>query len=129
MVKILLVEDDDLMIRMYNRLFTIHGYQTEIAENGEEGFTKAKQFQPDLILLDVMMPKMNGLELVKKLKEDEETKDIIIVLLTNLGIQEKLDEAIQMGVATYIIKSNHQPEEIIRIVEEQLIKKSTNIST
>ena len=124
MPKILLVEDDGLMSRMYGRLFTYEGYTVEVAADGEAGFVKAKEFQPDLILLDVMMPKMNGLELIKKLKEDERTRNIILVLLTNLGIQEKLDEAMRLGAMGCIIKSNHSPEEVVKMVEGFLNKKN-----
>jgi CheY-like chemotaxis protein len=107
---------------MYGRLFTYEGYDVQVSADGEAGFVKAKEFQPDLILLDMMMPKLNGLELLKKLKEDERTRHIMVVLLTNLGIQEKLDEALQMGAAACIIKSNHSPEEIIKMVEDLLAK-------
>jgi len=123
MVKVLLIEDDGLMSRMYGRIFTYEGYDVEIAADGEAGFVKAKEFQPDIILLDVMMPKMNGLELVKKLKEDERTRHIMVVLLTNLGIQEKLDQAMQLGAAGIITKSNHSPEEVVKMVEGFLSKK------
>jgi CheY-like chemotaxis protein len=125
MPKILLVEDDGLMSRMYGRIFVHEGYTVEIAADGEAGFVKAKEFQPDLILLDVMMPKMNGLELIQKLKEDERTRHIMVVLLTNLGIQEKLDEAMQLGAAGVIAKSNHSPEEVTKMVAEFLAKKSS----
>ena len=128
MAKILLIEDDGLMSRMYGRLFTLEGYDVEIASDGEAGFVKAKEFQPDLILLDVMMPRMNGLELIQKLKEDERTRNIIVALLTNLGIQEKLDEAMRLGAAACITKSNHSTEEVIEIVEDLLSKKPVNVS-
>lgn len=126
MAKILLVEDDDLMVRMYGRIFFHEGYETEIARDGEAGFVKAKEFQPDLILLDIMMPKMDGLELIQKLKADERTRDITVVLLTNLGIQEKLDEAMRFGAAAVITKINHSPDEITKIVEDLLNKKNTS---
>jgi CheY-like chemotaxis protein len=113
---------------MYGRLFSYEGYDVEIAADGEAGFVKAKEFQPDLILLDVMMPRMNGLELMQKLKEDDRTRDIIVVLLTNLGIQEKLDQAMQLGAAAIITKSDHQPEEIIKIVTNLLSKKKLSSS-
>jgi CheY-like chemotaxis protein len=124
--KILLVEDDGLMSRMYGRLFGFAGYDTEIAVDGEDGLAKANEFKPDIILLDVMMPKMNGLELIKKLKEDPQTHDIMVVLLTNLGIQEKLDEAMAIGAAACITKSNHQPEEIVQMIADLLSKKNSN---
>jgi CheY-like chemotaxis protein len=128
MAKILLVEDDGLMSRMYGRLFAYEGYDVEVAADGEAGFVKAKEFQPDLILLDVMMPRMNGLELIQKLKEESRTRDITLVLLTNLGIQEKIDEAMRLGAAGCIIKSNHSPEEVIKLVEGFLTKNATNAS-
>ena len=124
MAKILLVEDDGLMSRMYGRLFSYEGYDVEVAADGEAGLVKAREYQPDLILLDVMMPRMNGLELIKKLREDERTRHIMVVLLTNLGIQEKLDEAMQLGAVGCIIKSNHSPEEVIKMVEDFLSKKA-----
>ena len=123
MPKILLVEDDGLMSRMYDRLFSFAGYEVEVAEDGEAGFVKAKEFLPDLILLDVMMPRMNGLEVIQKLKEEPKTRNIIVVLLTNLGIQEKLDEAMQLGAAAVITKSNHQPDEIVEMVANLLKEK------
>jgi CheY-like chemotaxis protein len=123
--KILLIEDDGLMSRMYGRLFSYEGYDVQIAADGEAGFVKAKEWQPDLILLDVMMPKMNGLELMQKLREDPRTREIMVVLLTNLGIQEKLDEAMRLGATGCIIKSNHSPEEVIKMVEEFMSKKKT----
>jgi CheY-like chemotaxis protein len=124
--KILLVEDDGLMSRMYDRIFSHEGYDVQVAADGEAGFVKAKEFQPDLILLDVMMPKLNGLELIKKLREDERTRHIMVVMLTNLGIQEKLDEAMRLGAAGCIIKSNHTPEEVVKMVEEFMSKKGSN---
>jgi CheY-like chemotaxis protein len=128
MAKILLIEDDGLMSRMYGRLFTYEGYDVEIAADGEAGFVKAKEFQPDLILLDVMMPRMNGLELIQKLKQDDRTRNIDVILLTNLGIQEKLDEAMSYGAVACITKSNHSPDEVIKLVKDVLSKKSVSIS-
>jgi CheY-like chemotaxis protein len=123
MAKILLIEDDGLMSRMFGRLFSFAGYQVEIADDGQAGYEKAKQFLPDLILLDVMMPKLNGLEVIQRLKADPQTQNIMIVLLTNLGLQDKIDEAIKMGATACIIKSNHQPEEIVKMVADFLSKK------
>ncbi len=84
MAKILIIEDDSMMSRMYQNSFSIEGFVTEIAKDGEEGIVKAKDIKPSLILLDVMMPKMNGLEALDLLKADSSTKDIPVVMLTNL---------------------------------------------
>ena len=122
MIKILLVEDDALMIRMYRRVFTHAGYMVDIAKDGQEGWEKVKANPPDLILLDVMMPMVNGLELLKKLKADPKLKEILVVLLTNLGIQGELDKAIKEGAVEYIIKSNHPPGEVMQMIKEILNK-------
>lgn len=120
MHKILLIEDDDIMSRMYKKLFTYKGYDINVAENGEEGFRKAKQFKPDLILLDVMMPKMNGFETLDKLKTEAKTKNIKVILLSNLGLQEELDKAIKKGAIKYVIKNENSPSEVLEIVNSFL---------
>lgn len=120
MAKILIVEDDEVLGRMYQKLFAYQGYQVEIAQNGLEGFKKAKAMLPDLMILDVMMPKLNGLQLLKKLKSNVSTKGITIVLLTNLGIQEELDKALKNGAIKYIIKSDNGPEKVFEMIQKLL---------
>lgn len=123
MTKILLVEDDDLMVRMYERVFTHAGYLVDIAKDGQEGWGKIQNNPPDLILLDVMMPNINGLELLAKIKADQKFKDMLVVLLTNLGIQGELDKAIKKGAVQYIIKSNHPPDEVLEMVRKILVDR------
>lgn len=122
MIKILIVEDDELMIRMYERIFTHAGYSVDVAKDGQEGWEKIQENPPDLILLDVMMPNVNGLELLKKLKAEPKFKDILVVLLTNLGIQGEIDKAIKSGAAECIVKSNYPPSEVVGMVKEILNK-------
>ena len=118
--KILIVEDDEVLGRMYKKLFEFKNYDVNLVQDGLSAFSQAKKFEPNLILLDIMMPKMNGLEVLEKLKKDNETKIIPVILMTNLGIQEELDKAINNGALRYIIKNDHQPEDIFKIVEEIL---------
>jgi twitching motility two-component system response regulator PilH len=118
--KILLVEDDEFMSRMFNKLFIRNGFDFQIAGNGEEALDKIRDFIPDLILLDIMLPKMNGLEFLEKIKANPETKDIKVILLTNLGLKEELDRAIKMGAIKYIIKSDQAPMEVVKVVEKVL---------
>lgn len=122
MTKILLVEDDSLMIRMYERVFTHAGYSVDVAHDGQEGWKKINKEPPDLVLLDVMMPRVNGLELLTKLKADPKLKDILVVLLTNLGVQGEIDKAIKAGVVQCIIKSDYPPSEVLEMVKEILSK-------
>ncbi len=120
MAKILIVEDDPLMSRMYQKIFTFEKYEVEMAADGQEGFEKAKTVKPDLIMLDVMMPKMNGLETLDKLKIDPDTKAIPVVMLTNLAGQKDAETALSKGAVKYIIKSEHEPKEVADQVREIL---------
>ena len=120
MAKILVVEDDPLMSRMYQKIFTFEKYDVEMAGDGQEGFEKAKTVKPNLIMLDVMMPKMNGLETLDKLKIDPDTKSIPVVMLTNLAGQKDAETALSKGAVKYIIKSEHEPKEVADMVREIL---------
>lgn len=121
MTKILLVDDDPLMVRMYQKKFEVDGYEVETAINGEEGFNKAKKIKPNLILLDIMMPKLNGLETLKKIKEDKDIKNIPVILLTNLGgSQEDAEKGLSLGAVSYLIKANYSPKEVVDKVKEIL---------
>lgn len=117
MRKILLVEDDGLMARMYQRVFSHEGYSVEVAKDGQEGWERIAKNPPDLILLDVMMPKLNGLELLAKIKENEKTKAVKVVLLTNLGVQEEIDKALKNGAVKYLAKSDHSPADVAVMVK------------
>ena len=120
MAKLLIVEDDPLMSRMYQKIFTFEKYEVELAHDGQEGLDKAREFKPTLILLDVMMPKMNGLELLGKLKADPDLKKIPVVMLTNLAGEKDAEEALAAGAVKYIIKSEYDPKAIAEMVKEVL---------
>lgn len=124
MEKILLIEDDQLLIRMYQRKFKSDGYDLCVALNGEEGLGQAREFHPDLIMMDIMMPRMNGLEALEKLKADAKLKDIPVILLTNLGgAQEDIERGLKMGAVAYIVKSDARPDEVVKKVKEVLGSK------
>ncbi|MEK7626519.1 MAG: response regulator [Patescibacteria group bacterium] len=120
MTKILITEDDPLMSRMYQKIFTFEGYDVEMAGNGQECLDKARTNTPTLILLDVMMPVMNGLVTLEKLKADPVTKAIPVVMLTNLAGQQDAESALAKGAVKYIIKSEHDPKEVADMVKEIL---------
>jgi CheY-like chemotaxis protein len=120
MAKILVVEDDPLMSRMYQKIFTFEGYDVDMASDGQEGLDKARETKPTLILLDVMMPKLNGLQVLEKLKADPETKGIPVVMLTNLAGEQDAESALTKGAIKYIIKSEHDPKEVADMVKEIL---------
>ena len=118
MTNILIIEDDPLMSRMYQKIFTFEKYEVEMAGDGEEGLAKAKSTKPTIILCDVMMPKMNGLQVLEKLKADEDTKAMPVIMLTNLAGQQDAETALSKGAVKYIIKSEHDPKEVVSIVKE-----------
>ena len=123
-IKILLVEDDPMIVKMYQRKLKMDDFELVIAFNGQEGLDALKTYQPDIVLLDIMMPKMNGLETLKILKQDERYKDIPVVILTNLGDRaEDMQKCKELGAEDYWVKANMSLEEISRRVKEILAKK------
>ena len=120
MAKLLIVEDDPLMSRMYQKIFTFEGYEVEMAGDGQEGLDKVRATKPTMVLLDVMMPKLNGLQVLEKLKADPETKDIPVVMLTNLAGEQDAEAALSKGAIKYIIKSEYEPKEVADMVKEIL---------
>ncbi len=117
---ILIIEDEELMVRMYTKLFSFEGYTVASSTDGEHGLKKAKDEKPDLIVLDIMMPKMNGLEVLEALKSNPETSDIPVVILTNLGNDETLKESLQLGAAGYLVKSQVTNETLIEEIKQYI---------
>lgn len=126
MAKVLIVEDDPLMSRMYQKIFTFEGYEVVIGADGEEGLEKAKTEKPTVILHDVMMPKMNGLQVLEKLKLDPDTKKIPVVMLTNLAGQQDAEAALTKGAVKYIVKSEYEPKQVANMVKEILAGYTRN---
>ena len=123
MKKVLLVEDDDLLQGMYQRVLSMHGFEVEVASDGEEGIKKVFENTPDVILLDIMMPKINGLNVLKEIKASPQTKHIPVMVLTNLAGDQFTQRAMTLGAENYVIKSNHDPMEIIQMVKD-LVKEA-----
>lgn len=115
--KILLIEDELFVIDLYDRILTQEGYQVLKASDGEQGLELAKQ-KPDLILLDIMMPKVNGLEILKRLKSEQDTKNIRVILLTNLGQETVIKQAFKLGAEGYLLKMRLTPYEVAAHVRD-----------
>ena len=120
MTKVLVVEDDPLMSRMYLRVFTFEGFEIQLAENGQAGLDKLKDFHPDIILVDVMMPVMNGIETLDALKGNPATKKIPVIMLSSLGEEDIIHQALDKGAAAYLIKSDFAPEQLQHEIQEHL---------
>lgn len=118
MAKILIVEDDPLMQRMYQKAFSFDGYEVVVAGDGVEGIDKARSEKPTAVLLDVMMPKMNGLDALAKIKSDPDLKKLPIIMLTNLAGSADAEKALELGAVKYIVKSEQEPKEVVKMVKE-----------
>ncbi|MBI4128752.1 MAG: response regulator [Parcubacteria group bacterium] len=121
--RVLIVEDDPFLLEMYSTKLSEQGIGVEIAEDGSEALEKMKGDSIDLVLLDIVMPKMDGLEVLQKMKGDPDMKSIPVILLTNLGQKEDVEKGLQLGAQEYIIKAHYTPTEVVAKVEA-LLKKS-----
>ena len=123
--KSILIVDDDLTLReMYVERLKAEGFSVDAAKDGEEAILKAKTGHPNVILLDIMMPKINGLDVLKMLKSDDETKDIPVLLLTALIQDIDKTKGMSSGADDYIVKSATMPGEVISKIRIALEKAS-----
>lgn len=125
---ILLVDDDLTLREMYEERLKAEGFTVETAKDGEEALEKATETRPNLILLDVMMPKLNGLDVLRRLKEQEETKQIPVIVLTALIQDRERLEGITRGADDYVVKSETMPGEVIDKIHRVLEKKKDQSS-
>jgi len=123
-VKILVVEDETFLLDLYETKLEQSGYDVIKASNGEEGFSLATLEVPELILLDILMPKVDGYELLKKLKADDKTKNIPAIIFSNLSQKEEIEKGLKLGAKDYIIKTSITPTELEAKVKEYLKNKS-----
>jgi len=118
--KILIVEDDQALAGALTAKFTGEGFLTFRAANGKEGLIAAKKERPDLILLDIVMPIMDGLTMFKKMKDDSSLVEIPIILLTNLKDSDTISRALAMGLNDYLIKTDWKLEDIVKLVRQKI---------
>ena len=118
--KILIVEDDKFLRELIARKLAKENFEVAEAADGEEGIKKAKEEKPDLVLLDLILPGIDGFEVLSKIKEDEATQKIPVIVLSNLGQKEDVERCMQLGAVNYMIKAHFTPVEIIEKVEAVL---------
>jgi DNA-binding response OmpR family regulator len=111
-IHLLMVEDDSFLREMYKTKLQSESFDVQVARDGVEGLEKIKELKPDMVLLDIMMPRMDGFEVLQTVKDDPELKDIPVILLTNLGQDSDVKKGKEMGAADYIIKSDATMAEV-----------------
>ncbi len=118
--KILVIDDEESIREIYRREFTNNGLDVEVAKDGEEGLLMAAEKTPSLILLDIMLPKMSGIDVLKSLKQNPLTKKIPTLLLTNLGEETIIKEGFELGADGYLLKVSYTPTQVVEEVKKFL---------
>ena len=118
--KVLSIEDDAFLSSLVSGKLIETGFSVITAGTGKDGLAKAKSEHPNLILLDIMLPDMGGFEILEKLKGDPETKNIPVIILSNLGGRDEIEKGVALGASSYLIKSNILPHEVAEMVQGQI---------
>jgi len=120
MKKILIIEDESALQRTLGDTLRKEGYEISAALDGESGLRLAQTQKPDLILLDLILPRLNGFEVLKQLKSAEDTKEIPVIVLTNLEAMEDIERALDSGATTYLVKAQYSLEEVVEKIKKTL---------
>lgn len=120
MTKIAIIEDDSVINQMYRMKFEADGFEVQVADNGKAGIELVETFRPDIILLDLQMPEMTGDEALQHIRSKDWGKDIPVIILTNLGIEESPKELRSLNIHSYIVKAELTPSQVVARVKEAL---------
>lgn len=118
MKSILLIEDDPFLIDIYTTKLKESGFKVEVAKEGDEGLRKLKEKKFDLLILDIVLPKIDGWEILRKIKEEIKLKKLKIVVLSNLSQKEEVKKGLKWGAIKYFIKAHYTPKEIIEEIKK-----------
>jgi len=121
MKKILIIEDEKILADMYKEKFEMTGFKVFLALDAEEGLIVAKKEKPDLILLDILLPRESGISFLEKIKKDSDISSILVVAFSNYDDPQTKEKAKELGAKNYLIKTNFTPEEIVKKIKEYLI--------
>lgn len=117
---VLLVEDERNLLKMYDRKFTLEGFRVLKAENGKQALEIVKTEKPAVILLDIIMPELDGFQVLERLESNPETKDIPVILLTNLNQETDIARGMNLGAKDFLVKANFEPDEIVEKVKRMV---------
>jgi len=120
MKKILFIEDEAAIQKTLGQSLRNKGYEVQAAMDGEIGLRLAKSENPDLILLDLILPKLYGLDLLEEIRKDKKTKNIPVIILTNLENVGDVEKALALGATTYLVKANYSLEEVVAKVKKAM---------
>lgn len=120
---VLIVDDDQFLLEMYALKFKEEGFAVEIAETGRDALMKADEVKPDIILLDVVLPEMDGFAVLQKLREGKKSDLPLIVMLTNLSQKDDTERGLRLGVDDYVVKAHFTPSEVVEKVRKLLLKR------
>lgn len=118
--KVLLIEDEEIITDLLKRKLAKEGYQVDVASDGEEGLEKLKKNRPDLVLLDIVMPKLGGFEVMEKIRKDKKLDGMPIIIISNSGQPVELDRAKELGASDWLVKAQFDPQEVIDKVVRQI---------
>jgi DNA-binding response OmpR family regulator len=129
MAKILFIEDDPLINKIYSTRLKADGHEVFAAENGEDGLKMVGEVMPDIIVLDVMMPRVDGFAVLEKLRADDRFKNKPILMYSNLNNEDEIKRAKQMGVTEFLIKANLSPTQMVAKIKQYIDNLLTPAST
>lgn len=118
--KILIIEDDPLLVKMYTTKFSKEGYEVVHAQDGEKGWELVNKEKPDFIIMDVMMPKISGMQLLSGISKNSELAKIPLIMLSNLSQPDKMEKAKKLGAKEFLLKANYTPSQIVEKIKKYL---------
>jgi len=121
--KILLVEDDKFLRELMTRKLTNEGFDLQEAIDGEEGLKKLETFKPDIILLDLILPGLDGFEVLERIKDNPQTSSVPVLILSNLGQRDEIEKGLKLGAIDFMVKAHFTPEEIVGKIKSILSNK------
>ena len=124
MKSILLVEDDPFIVDIYNTKLKQAGFDVDIAQDGETAISKLREKKPDLVVLDIVLPQVDGWEVLRRVKDIPGLKDLKVIVFSNLGQQEEIEKGIKLGSVRYLIKAHYTPSQVVDEIKSLLLNKN-----
>lgn len=120
MKSILLIEDDPFLIDIYTTKLKESGFGVEVASDGETAISKVKELKPDLVILDIVLPEIDGWEILRQIKSELKMEDLKVIILSNLGQKEEVEKGINLGAVKYLIKAHYTPSQVVEEIKKVL---------